>query len=94
MKEMSIEDRLALSRFRPHDVPHIRINEDVCNGLCETKMCTVICPAKAYKKDGSGNITLNHENCLECGSCRIVCPEDNIEWNYPVWGKGVGYKHG
>ncbi|WP_243678951.1 4Fe-4S dicluster domain-containing protein [Vulcanisaeta distributa] len=32
--------------------------------------------------------------CLECGTCRVVCPENNIEWNYPKSGFGVQYRFG
>lgn len=94
MKKTSIEDKLYLSRYKRHTVSHISIDEEICNGKCETMICTVVCPAKSYELDDEGKIVLNHENCLECGSCRIVCTEDNIEWSYPVFGQGVIYKHG
>ncbi len=35
------------------------------------------------------------ENCLECGTCRVVCLYDNFEWEYPRGGfGGVAYKFG
>ncbi len=94
MKRMSIEDLLFLSRREPHRVSHIRLDERICNEKCKTKTCTTVCPAKSYELDDAGNIAFNHDNCLECGACRIVCPEDNVEWSLPVFGKGVSYKYG
>lgn len=95
MKKMTIEEKLYLSCNKAHNVSHIKIlDEEVCNKRCKTKICTVICPAKSYEKNGDENIVFHYENCLECGSCRIICPENNIEWHYPVFGKGVFFKYG
>lgn len=95
MKKMNIEEKLYLSRHKGHKVSHIRIiDEKICNRRCTIKICTVVCPAKCYEKDEQGNIMVHHENCLECGSCRIVCSERNVEWRYPLFGKGVNYKYG
>ncbi len=94
MKKMTIEDKLYLARYKRNSVSHIKVDEHICNEKCETKICTVVCPSKSYERDDLGNIVHHHENCLECGACRIVCPEDNVEWNYPVFGKGIVYKYG
>lgn len=95
MKKMSIEDKLYLCRYKHHPVAHIVIREKtVCNSRCKSKICTVVCPAKCYEKSNDGAIAFNHENCLECGSCRIVCREHNVEWSYPVSGTGVSYRYG
>ena len=94
MKKLTIQDKLGLSRYKRQKVSHIRIDEDICNNKCEEKLCMVICPAQSYEEDHEGRIILNHDNCLECGSCRIICPEHNIEWDYPNWGRGIIYRHG
>lgn len=41
-----------------------------------------------------GRISVNHEGCLECGSCRIACPQFNIEWRFPTGGFGIRHKFG
>ena len=94
MKKMSIEDKLFLSRLKRHTVSHIKLDEHICNDRCRTKICTRVCPARAYELDGAGNIVFHHDDCLECGACRIVCPEDNVEWNFPVFGRGIIYRYG
>ena len=95
MKKMSIEDKLFLVRYKHHNVPHIKIlDPEVCKASCSTKICANVCPAKSYEKNNEGGITFNCENCLECGSCRIVCPEHNVEWNNPAFGSGVSFRYG
>ena len=37
-------------------------------------------------------ITVQYENCLECGACRMACPKNAIDWNYPKASLGVLYK--
>ena len=94
MKTMSIEDRLYLCSYRRHNVPHIKVERRICNEKCKSKVCMTVCPAGSYELDAANNIVVHHENCLECGSCRIVCPENNVDWGNPVFGKGVVYKYG
>ena len=94
MKKMTIEDKLHLCKRNLYDVSHIILDEHICNERCKTKICVKVCPAKSYEQNEAGAIVFNHDNCLECGSCRIVCPENNVEWGYPVFGKGIVYKHG
>jgi ferredoxin like protein len=31
---------------------------------------------------------------LECGSCRIICPQGAIRWVYPRGGFGICYQYG
>ena len=89
---MNIEDKLAVNKYDIDKEIHIQLREDICK-RCEEFPCLYVCPAGCFKLSDD-HITFSYEGCLECGSCRIVCPEDNIEWDYPVWGKGIIYKHG
>ena len=34
-------------------------------------------------------IGLDYAGCLECGTCRLVCDSDNVDWNYPRGGFGI-----
>ena len=40
------------------------------------------------------HVTISHENCLECGTCRYGCPFHAIDWRYPDGGMGVKYRLG
>ena len=65
MKNVSVEEKLYLCRYRPHHVSHITVDARVCNERCTSKICTVLCPAKSYELDAVGRIVVHHENCLE-----------------------------
>lgn len=94
MKKMSVEDKLGLLQHKKNVQPHIKVNEQVCKERCKTKLCTIVCPSKSYELNQNDTVLLHYENCMECGSCRIICPEHNIRWNYPVFGSGIIYRYG
>ena len=48
---------------------------------------------EVYKLEGN-KIIIGYENCLECGTCRLACPYENISWKYPRGGFGVKYRYG
>ena len=93
-KEMNINERLALVKFRKGKESHLSADHDVCM-RCEKKYCTFICPADVYEwNEEKCLMTIRYENCLECGACKIACDKKNIVWNYPNAGDGVKYKNG
>jgi ferredoxin like protein len=90
----TIEDKLFLDRFNVDEQSHLTIiDEKVCVEDCANQPCLYICPANVYKLE-HGRISIGYEGCLECGSCRIGCPELNIEWRFPTGGFGVRHKFG
>lgn len=91
-KKISIEQRLSLLVFNVDKEPHIIVDTNKCK-KCEQKPCVYVCPAELYKLE-NGEIIFNYEGCLECGSCRIVCPHDAIKWNYPRGGFGAHFRYG
>lgn len=93
-KKLSIEELQYLTRFAADDTAHVRIKDiNICLTKCEDKPCTFVCPGEAYKWEGD-RMFIGYEGCHECGTCRIACPYDNIEWNYPKGGKGVVFRLG
>jgi len=91
---VKIEDKLFLDRFKVDEESHLKIiNPDVCKNKCKTQACLYICPAYVYRLEGD-RISINHEGCLECGSCRIGCPHLNIDWRFPKGGYGISHKFG
>ncbi len=95
MKRLSIEQLLGLNKFVVDDEEaHITVNKQICS-TCRSKPCTVACPAGLYSiKDGE--LSFDCAGCLECGTCRVVCPKAGtaIEWRYPRGGFGVHFRYG
>lgn len=88
-----IDDKLATLRFICDNKSHITVDIEKCK-KCESKNCLYFCPADVYSKDDVKIISVDYENCLECGTCRICCPYNAISWNYPEGGHGVRYRFG
>jgi ferredoxin like protein len=90
---MSINDKLIRTRFVVDSgTPHIKVNTAQCGG-CKEKPCLVTCPVQCYTKETHG-VAFSWENCVECGTCRIVCPHMAVTWNYPRGGYGVCFRYG
>ena len=91
---VKVEDKLFLDRFRVDETAHIRIVEGAtCMNKCSDQPCLYFCPANVYRLEGD-RIVVAYEGCLECGSCRIGCPNLNIEWRYPTGGFGISHRFG
>ncbi|MBA4603852.1 ferredoxin family protein [Thermoactinomyces mirandus] len=91
----AITDRLFTIRFKCDNVSHLTIKDQDACLKCTTKECNFFCPADVYEWDGKRKVTtVAYENCVECGTCRIACPKENIEWVYPKGGYGISYKMG
>lgn len=93
---MSLPDKLYRTKYEPDPAhPHIVVDRKKC-AQCGEKVCLVFCPAEVYKADpnDANRVTVSHENCLECGTCRHACPFGGIEWKYPEGGAGVKYRFG
>jgi ferredoxin like protein len=91
---MRIEAKLGLDAFKLDDRSHITINQEACRTRCELKPCLVVCPADLYSVSANGEMQVDYEGCLECGTCMVVCPEGALEWVYPRAGLGVHYRFG
>ena len=92
---LNIEEKLFQNRYKVDaGRPHITVRDtDVCQS-CDAKPCTVCCPAGCWSLDDGGKIDLVVDGCLECGTCRLVCDSDNVDWNYPRGGFGILFKFG
>ena len=90
--EVRLDLKLETTVYKPDPEPHIVIQKELCLA-CERRPCTIVCPAQLYVWDVD-QISHNCDGCLECGSCRIICPYDAITWRYPRGGYGVCYRWG
>ncbi|MGE5225115.1 MAG: ferredoxin family protein [Omnitrophica WOR_2 bacterium] len=85
---------ISLKYYVDEHEPHLQIIDgEVCT-RCEKKTCLYFCPAGAYQEQDSGQVLIAYQSCIECGSCRVMCPSKNIQWKYPRGGYGVAYKFG
>jgi ferredoxin like protein len=95
VKRLSIEQLLGIDKFVVDDEEaHIVLNKEYC-ASCITKPCTRACPAGLYKLQ-DGAISFDYAGCLECGTCRVVCPKsaEAIVWKYPRGGFGIQFRFG
>ena len=78
-----------------HEHAHIIVDTDKY-GACTHMMCVWGCPAQCYNFRDQGFETMKfvHEDCVECGTCFIMCTEGAVEWNHPRGGFGITYNQG
>jgi ferredoxin like protein len=88
---MKTDDKLALNLFHVDNEPHIKVDQEICR-RCPHKFCTYICPAENYTLNDDGSVVFSWEGCLECGTCRIICDQGAITWDYPMGGYGISYR--
>jgi len=92
---MNIEAKLGLDVFSVDgEEAHIVIDQEICRTRCTVRYCLHVCPANLYTRADDGRMLVNHEGCLECGTCLIACREDALTWGYPRAGFGVQYRFG
>lgn len=87
-----LENKLYTVKYTPDTQSHLKPIQEYCR-ICKSKICTTVCPAGVYEWAGD-KLIVNHENCLECGACRIVCETSTLKWEYPKGTKGVTFKQG
>jgi ferredoxin like protein len=92
---MRIDEKLAIDAFKTDKESHIIIHHDICRTKCIVKHCLSVCPGHLYEYDEeTREIKVEYTGCLECGTCKIACIENAIEWMYPRGDYGVQYRYG
>ena len=81
----SIADRIARLNYDDDRQSHIKVIEPRSEFM---KKMVTLCPTKCYT-DESGEVTLQHEACVECGTCA-----KGTDWHHPRGEKGVCFKFG
>ncbi|MCH7966589.1 MAG: NAD(P)/FAD-dependent oxidoreductase [Thaumarchaeota archaeon] len=81
---LSLAERIEKLNYTEDHVSHIIILKD----SEFMKKMIVLCPAKCFTEEG-GKTILQHEGCLECGTC-----SHETEWRHPRGEKGVHYQYG
>jgi ferredoxin like protein len=92
---MEVEEKLAIDAFKTDVESHIRIRHEVCRLRCKERHCLRVCPGKLYRYNQElDEIQVEFAGCLECGTCRVACLAEAIEWHYPGGAFGVQYRYG
>lgn len=95
LENSSLEDRLYTVKYDDPGDSHLDVQvPGICAERCRDKDCVKACPAGVWRERDDGTPAIAYENCLECGTCRIVCELGNVIWSYPENGSGVTYKSG
>src|SRR5918994_1054267 len=81
----SLQERIAKLDYNDDSVPHIRVTKPRSEFML--KMVS-LCPTRCYNSE-NGDVILQHEGCIECGTCAY-----ETLWRHHRGGKGVSYKYG
>jgi ferredoxin like protein len=92
-QELNLKDKLGLNVFKPDKAHHIMIKPGKEKDP-RLLRAVVVCPAGLYSVGKDGQVELTIDGCLECGTCRIACGTEVLDWNYPAGGSGVQYRFG
>jgi ferredoxin like protein len=85
--------KLGLNVFKTGKDPHIKIKPGRERDP-RLKSVVKLCPAGLYSINEAGEVVLTIDGCLECGTCRLACGTEVLEWNYPEGGVGVQFRFG
>ena len=91
--DVNIKAKLGKNTIKADSEKHIKAKTEICKN-CTDKVCLYVCPAHVYSLDKEGNLLIELDGCLECGTCRIACVRGALDWHYPRGGFGVQYKYG
>jgi electron transfer flavoprotein-quinone oxidoreductase len=81
----SIAQRIARLKYDDDRVSHIKVLNPKSEFM---KKMVTLCPTFCYSMEG-GDVTLQHEACIECGTCAM-----ETEWRHPRGEKGIIYQYG
>lgn len=88
---VNIEEKLSQVRYNVDKEPHIKVDASICK-KCPHHACTFICPAGCYTLSDDSELLFSHSGCLECGTCKVICDQGSVIWNYPKGGSGVSFR--
>lgn len=90
----TIEEKLACNAVKSDRESHIKLRQDVCK-RCPERFCIYACPGYLYSlNEETGEMSVEHAGCLECGTCKVVCVYGSVTWEYPRGEYGVQYRYG
>ncbi|CDX03961.1 4Fe-4S ferredoxin-type iron-sulfur binding domain profile [Desulfitobacterium hafniense] len=85
-------EKLLTIRHNVSRTPHIVLDTEKCTA-CLQKPCLYFCPVGCFSLEDN-EIKFQYEGCLECGTCRVMCGNNALTWDYPQGGFGVSVRLG
>lgn len=90
---LGLKEKLGRNVFKHNEHRHIEIKAGKERDP-RLKQAVYVCPAGLYSLNDQGEVELTIDGCLECGTCRLACGPELLEWNYPAGGAGVQFRFG
>lgn len=90
---LELKSKLGVNVFKPDRERHINIRPGFEKDP-RLKAAILVCPAGLYKENDRGEVELDIDGCLECGTCRVACGTEVLDWKYPNGGTGVQFRFG
>lgn len=90
---LGLKAKLGVDVFKPASQPHIRIKPGMEKDP-RLKRAVLVCPAGLYNENSAGEVEFTIDGCLECGTCRLACGTEVLDWSYPPGGNGVQFRFG
>jgi ferredoxin like protein len=95
LPEVYVDDLLiSIKYFTDEQEAHLQLVDAETCVSCKSQPCLYFCPVGAYQQQEDRHVVIAFQSCVECGSCRVMCPHNNVIWKYPRGGFGVAYKFG
>lgn len=93
-KVLDIKNKIGVTDWvtDAHEHAHIIVDGEICK-QCPHQLCIAGCPTECFKFI-NGEMKFIYEDCVECGTCAIMCDQGAVDWNYPRGTYGVKYNLG
>ncbi len=94
IEAIDIKNKLGVTTWvtDSHDRAHITVEPDICR-KCPHQLCIAGCPTKCFTFYDD-LMVFQYEDCVECGTCSIMCDQGSVTWNNPRGTYGVKYNQG
>jgi ferredoxin like protein len=95
LPKVFVDDMLmSLKYYTDEEELHLKIIDPAVCQACPDQPCILFCPVGAYRSQDDHSVQIAVQSCVECGTCRVLCPFYNVSWKNPRGGFGVSYKFG
>jgi ferredoxin like protein len=93
-QELGVREKLGTLKFETdsEENAHITIVQDICQ-RCPHHLCIAGCPAGCFHFVEM-KMVFRYEDCVECGTCYLMCDQGSVTWSLPKGGFGVKYELG